>query len=152
MNYPDIDWQDWTLKTGNKYTNLHNNFLDMIDEHHLSQVIKDPTRGENTLDLFLTNNETFVTNNQTLPGISDHSAILAESRIRADKVQQSPHRIPMWNKMKAEDTEAFHEHILLEETKAGSADSLWEWFTARLEEGIKRYVPHRNAGKKDHHP
>ena len=42
MNYPDIDWQDRTLKTGNKYTNLHNNFLDMIDEHHLSQVIKDP--------------------------------------------------------------------------------------------------------------
>ena len=87
MNYPDIDWQDWTLKTGNKYTNLHNNFLDMIDEHHLSQVIKDPTRRENTLDLFLMNNETFVTNNQTLSGISDHSAILAESRIRADKVQ-----------------------------------------------------------------
>ena len=158
MNYPDIDWQDRTLKTGNKYTNLHNNFLDMIDEHHLSQVIKDPTRGENTLDLFLTNNETFVTNNQTLPGISDHSAILVESRIRADRVQQSPRRIPMWNKMKAEDTEAFCKHIkegwesLSEETKAGSADSLWEWFTARLEEGIKQYVPHRNAGKKDHHP
>ena len=94
MNYPDIDWQDRTLKTGNKYTNLHNNFLDMIDEHHLSQVIKDPTRGENTLDLFLTNNETFVTNNQTLPGISDHSAILVESRIRADKVQQSPAGFP----------------------------------------------------------
>ena len=46
MNYPDIDWQDRTLKTGNKYTNLHKNLLDMIDEHHLSQVIKDPTRGE----------------------------------------------------------------------------------------------------------
>ena len=158
MNYPDIDWQDRTLKTGNKYTNLHNNFLDMIDEHHLSQVIKDPTRGENTLDLFLTNNETFVTNNQTLPGISDHSAILVESRIGADRVQQSPRRIPMWNKMKAEDTEAFRKHIkegwesLSEETKAGSADSLWEWFTARLEEGIKQYVPHCNAGKKDHHP
>ena len=102
-----------------------------------------PYQRGNTLDLFLTNNETFVTNNQTPPGISDHSVILVESRIRVDKVQQSPHRIPIWNKMKAEDTEAFREHTkegwesLAEETKAGSADSLWEWFTARLEERHK---------------
>ena len=143
------DTQDWK-----QVHQPHNNFLDMIDEYHLSQVIKDPTRGENTLDLFLTNSDTFVTNNQTLPGISEHSAILVESRIRSDKVQQSPRRIPMRNKMKAEDTEAFREHTregwdsLSEETKAGSADSLWKWFTARLEEEIKQYVPNRNVGKK----
>ena len=45
-----IDWQDWTLKTDNKYTNLQNKFQDMIDKQ-LSQAFNDPTRSKNTPNL-----------------------------------------------------------------------------------------------------
>ena len=143
MNFPYINWENHTLKPNHKYANLHNSFMDMLDEHHMCQTIKEPTRGENTLDLFLTNNESLVNNCQVTPGISDHSAVLVESRVRINMGKQRPRQIPMWNKMKPEDSEAFRKYMkegwesISDETKQGSADTLWKWLTSRLEEGIK---------------
>ena len=158
MNFPYINWENHTLKLNHKYANLHNSFMDMLDKHHMCQTIMEPTRGENTLDLFLTNNESLVNNCQVTPGISDHSAVLVESRVRTNIGKQKPRLIPMWNKMKPEDSKAFRKYMkegwesISDETKQGSADTLWNWLTSRLEEGIKKYVPHRAAGKKDRHP
>ena len=155
--YAFISWENQTLKPNHKYANL-NSFMDMLDEHHMCQTIKEPTRGENTLDLFLTNNESLVNNCQVTPGISDHSAVLVESRVRTNMGKQKPRQIPMWNKMKPEDSEAFRKYVkegwesISDETKQGSADTLWNWLTSRLEEGIKNMYLTELLAKKDRRP
>ena len=60
FNLPEIDWKDRSIRTGAKFRDRHQEFLDTLDEASLSQMVRDPTRGGNVLDLFLTNNDTLV--------------------------------------------------------------------------------------------
>ena len=119
-------------------------------------MVYTPTREDNILDLFLTNNPSLVSNVQSIPGISDHSAVLADLEIKGSSNNQKPTKIPLWNK-----TECYLEkfsnyitsqwNIIKPEIKA-DPESLWNWFRKTMDHGIKEFVPHRNAGKKDRHP
>jgi len=44
-------------------------FGEMMSDHGLEQIVKDPTRGANTLDLVLTNNPTSILKKQVIPRI-----------------------------------------------------------------------------------
>ena len=46
-----------------------------MNEYLLSQMVKEPKRGENTLDLFMTTNPTLVNSITTIPGLSDHDIV-----------------------------------------------------------------------------
>ncbi|MCS5551353.1 MAG: hypothetical protein NZ811_07535, partial [Gammaproteobacteria bacterium] len=46
---------------------------------------EEPTRGENTLDLIITNNPSRFTRVETIPGISDHEIVFSELDIRVKK-------------------------------------------------------------------
>ena len=54
--------------------------LEIIDDHDLSQHVKDPTRTDrniqNILDLILSNNSNIIENVSVVPGISDHDIVL----------------------------------------------------------------------------
>ena len=55
FNFPDWGWITTTLKPKSSYPRLHLDLLNMLNDNGLEQLVKDPTRGVNTLDLFLTN-------------------------------------------------------------------------------------------------
>ena len=55
FNLPGINWDNKSIKTGTQYVGIHNKFLDIIDDLGLSQMVVTPTRGNNTLDLIVTN-------------------------------------------------------------------------------------------------
>ena len=50
LNLPCIDWNFYT--SGSSLSNI---FLDFILEFGFTQLVDFPTRGQNTLDVFLTN-------------------------------------------------------------------------------------------------
>ena len=49
---------------------------DIMEDHGLSQHVTCPTRGDNILDLLLTNKPNFTIQSQVIPGISDHDVPL----------------------------------------------------------------------------
>ena len=49
--------------------------------HSLSQSQREPNRGDNVLDLFITNKPSITKSCVSLPGRSDHSAVVAETVI-----------------------------------------------------------------------
>ena len=51
FNLPGWDWKNNTLKPNTAYSNIHHNFTDILDDHGLNQVVVEPTRGLNVLDL-----------------------------------------------------------------------------------------------------
>ena len=53
FNAPDLKWNG--LKLTNSSFNSEQ-LLEIIDEHGLTQLVKEPTRDDNILDLVLTNN------------------------------------------------------------------------------------------------
>ena len=49
--------------------------LEIVNDFGMEQVVLEPTRGKNTLDLFFTTNPTLVEKVTMTPGMSDHDSI-----------------------------------------------------------------------------
>jgi hypothetical protein len=56
FNLPGWNWKTQTLKSNSTYVNNHYKFTNILDDNGLVQIVEQPTRGENTLDLVITNN------------------------------------------------------------------------------------------------
>ena len=66
LNYPGIDWIDKTVKPACRYPVLHQDFIDSLDDHGFQEMVTEPIRGVNTLDLFMTNNPTHINKAQVV--------------------------------------------------------------------------------------
>ena len=81
FNFPQIDWNTGATRWAGKSAEEKRRALHLLDwsEHFcLTQVIEEPTRGDNVLDLILTNNTDMILSSAvTDPGISDHRVIVA---------------------------------------------------------------------------
>ena len=101
FNLPGWDWNTMTLKPWPRTpsTRLHHDFLSMVYDNGLEQLVKEPTREENTLDLFLTRNcPQLVPRVEVVPGISDHSIPYCEISTSARRKKQTQRQIPLYNK------------------------------------------------------
>ena len=72
FNLPGWDWKGKHVKSDCNHRALHYKFGDILDDHNLVQMIEEPTRGKNTLDLIITNSPSKVISTEVIPGISDH--------------------------------------------------------------------------------
>lgn len=68
FNFPGWDWKNKTLKTC-PFPTLHHQFGDLLDDKGLIQMVEEPTRSQNILDLVITNNPSRVRQVKVLPGI-----------------------------------------------------------------------------------
>ena len=55
FNFPEWDWKAESIKAGAAYTGLHHRFSEIINIIGLVQIVEEPTRKDNTLNLILTN-------------------------------------------------------------------------------------------------
>ena len=67
MNFPGYDWENGCLKPNCNYPTLTYQFVDLLDDLSLTQLVTRPTRGNNTLDLVITNNPSLVTACRVIP-------------------------------------------------------------------------------------
>jgi hypothetical protein len=156
FNYPGADWKDKTLKPGCKLPGLHQDFMNFLDDQGLEQLVQEPTRGENTLDLCITNNPTNINRTNVIPGISDHEAVTLEGDLTPIKYNQKKRQIPLYKKANWEGLRKhmsdFQKTWTREYTDSQSTNTLWESFKTSLQEGIKQNIPHKTAKAKDGNP
>ena len=67
-----------------------------MQNHPLVQKQKQPTRNENNLDLFLTNNESLVKSTSIIPVICDHEIVIIDSIIRPKIAKAAKRKIYKW--------------------------------------------------------
>lgn len=79
FNMPKLDWSNITPTSDCKLQSHYRDFINILFDNNLTQVVKDPTRENHILDLFLTNNPSIVNRANVIPGISDHDAVLVNS-------------------------------------------------------------------------
>ena len=63
LNYPKLDWDKDDvpyIKAGCAHTKLYDSFIETMSDFNFSQMVREPTRQGNILDLFLTTNHTLV--------------------------------------------------------------------------------------------
>ena len=63
-----------------------------IDNIGPVQIVEEPKRKYNALDLILTNRPNKVLRFDVLPGVSDHDIVLTEQDMRPVKQKQKPHQ------------------------------------------------------------
>ena len=64
----------------------------------LTQMVSDPTREGNVLDLFLTNSPTLVESVNVTTGISDHDVVVADVKIRPNIQKLKPRIVHLYSK------------------------------------------------------
>ena len=92
LNFPIIDWQMETADGGTQENQVQaNDFLQFAQEQCLQQYIEEPTRKNNILDVFLTNNDQLTRQNLiiiTETSMSDHNIIQIETNIKIVEEKQ----------------------------------------------------------------
>ena len=73
-------------------------FLNFLQEYGFTQIVKFPTRGYNTLDIFATNRPSLVGSCKPVPGISDHEAVMIFSSLKVDLQPIPKRRIYNWSR------------------------------------------------------
>lgn len=90
FNFPDIQWDDTTIYGGTTEDRLQaNSLFTMMESLMLKQIIRIPTRGNNILDLFLTNDEDLKSDVRDEDiDILDHRLMVVETTLNTKKRPQ----------------------------------------------------------------
>ena len=73
--------------------------IGMTNDFGLEQVVREPTRIDNILDLLFTSNPTLVERSYVVPGISDHDGIpIVTISCKPRIIKQVPRKIYMYHK------------------------------------------------------
>ena len=72
---------------------LQEKLIEVISEARLQQMQREPTRGQNLLDLFCCNKPSLVKACISIPGISDHSIVLADCDLKATINKKPPRKV-----------------------------------------------------------
>ena len=123
LNLPDIVWPACSV-TGKQYPcPLSERFLKMLNTCGLEQIVRETTRQNKTLNLFLTNRPTLVNRCSTNPGLGDHETVCTNTSVKANIARSVKRKILLWNKANQSalesDCKAFQQNFL----KTYKADS-----------------------------
>ncbi len=117
----------------------------MTANFSLEQLVTFPTRGNNTLDLFFTNNSSLVDSISALPGISDHEIVHVLANLSPHRSQKPPRKIYQFHKTNEEGMAShltdLRDKITTMFTNKASTDQLWTTFRQGLEQAMHQFVP-----------
>ena len=142
FNAPDLKW-NYPEPTNCSLNSERR--LEIIDEHGLTQLKKEPTRDDNILDLVLTNNVNIINNVRVILGISDHDMVLFEVNLACRRKKPVRHKIYMGKKS---DTTRIKKELQdfandFEDMKKESVDAKWNMFQHRLTGIMDSCIPHK---------
>ena len=100
FNLPKLSWPENSpeMKPDCSYKQVYEYFLSTIADYNLTQVVTEPTRQDNVLDLFLTTNPTLINKVNCSPGLGDHDIVSAEAMLKPTLQKQKPRKVLLFGK------------------------------------------------------
>ncbi|XP_076448236.1 uncharacterized protein LOC143284959 [Babylonia areolata] len=145
FNLPGWHWPTKTLKKGCPKPEIHRQFMHAIDDVGWEQMVMEPTEGNNTMDLFLTNHPNLVPRTETLPGIADHDTVYMEMQIHPPKKRQPQRLIPIYTEECEEPlkeaAQKVNDHIMTTFDERSSVEEVWSEIRNWPEPGLLRPRP-----------
>ena len=112
---------------------------------------REPTRGQNLLDLFCCNKPSLVKSITSIPGISDHNIVLADCKLKPSIITKPQRKIYQWSKADwrslREQTVVFTEDFLASATTR-SVNENYIKFRTYLEEVMENEIPSKLSSKR----
>ena len=122
---------------------------------HLKQMQRQPTRLNNTLDLWLTNKPSLVKQCNSIPGISDHDIVLTESDFKAKINKKAPHKIHLWAKADWDNmrskTHIFSNNFL-DKFNSRTVEQNYQAFSNHIKKVIIEHVPSKMTSSRTNLP
>ena len=131
------------LKNNTPYVELHRAFSESLMQYELKQLVTEPTRCGNTLDLMITNIASRIVRTSVIAGISDHDIPLVDLSLILLKKYQVPRMIKLYNRTNWMQLNSFLE-IEIEKIMAhqrAPTDQLW----ASFKSAILEIFPHKES-------
>ena len=149
FNLPSISWIDGTgqISPNPTYgTDVNQSLLESVNEFGLDQLVTEPTRGENILDLIFSSHPESVTNLEIIPGISDHEAVYCE--LMLNNKQESDdivHPIFLYDRgnmtQLRSDISTFQAEFLSSDPYSNSVQENWDKFKQAINNAITTNIP-----------
>ena len=111
-------------------------------------MVTTPTRGNNILDLYLTNSHSLVKTVNIVPGILDHDIVVVESDLRPRINKPKPRNIFKYSqadmvKVKQE-LKSFSDKFI-KDYSCKSVNENWEMFCNKITDTINTHVPSKRS-------
>ena len=98
FNARGIGWETGLVPDDSPNILLKEKLIEFISEARLQQMQREQTRGENLLDLFCFNKPSLVKACISIPGISDHSIVIADCDLNSTINNKPPRKVYQWSK------------------------------------------------------
>jgi hypothetical protein len=144
FNYPGLNWNSFEADQ------VATPFLEWMLIKGLTQHVLFPTRGNNILDLLLTNEPEMVQKCEpygTL-GDSDHIMIRAEVCIETERAINEPEVLD-FKKMKLKKLKTIFRNTNWEELLVGSTEECWDKFMRAYNQAVLECIPRRKRIKRN---
>ena len=150
FNCPKINWTSLTCPENDKTST---NLLDLTKDFHLHQSVREPTRGKNILELFLTTNPSLIESTHSIPGISDHDSIpLLNININLPRNIPPPYKVFKYHKAEwkhiDQELQDLGNKIQNQAPLTDSPEPLWDLFKHSLQEIMNQFIPFKYSSKR----
>ena len=114
---------------------------------------REPTRGQNLLDLFCCNKPSLVKSITSIPGFSDHNIVLADCKLKPSIITKPQRKIYQWSKAdwhslrEQTETVVFAEDFLASATTRSVNENYFK-FRTYLEEVMENKIPSKLSSKR----
>lgn len=154
FNFGEIDWETETVEAG-KSKITPEKLIRILRDHHLTQLQREPTRGDRVLDLMCTNKPSLTKSITTIPWEADHNAIVSDCDVKPMHMKRKPRRIHIYSKAKWTnmrcDTKAFVDSYVTE-IRHNTIDENWNKLKSHIVTMIDKHVPSKMTSKRQHLP
>jgi len=155
FNLGDINWTSETVSSTADEKAGSERLIKTLRDHHLTQLQHEPTREHRTLDLLCTNKPSLVKCITTIPGISDHDALVADCDVKPVYQKKNSRLIHLfsranWEKMR-EATYTFAPTFLAA-CKERSVEENWTATKNHITNIMKQHIPTKMTSSRQHNP
>ena len=145
FNCPDINWNTNTVPTRASDRQVQEELVDLSIESQLTQIHDQPTRLNNMIDLIFVSNPSLVKFSVSIPGCSDHDAVVSDLDTHPRRVKEKPMKSYLFSKAKWEDIsselEPLADMIASMKRKGAHINTMWEAFKASIMSAVEKHVP-----------
>ena len=156
FNCANIDWNTATKSPGAPDHQIQQDLIDLTAAAQVTQIHDEPTRGDNTLDLVLTTNPSLLKSTASVPGISDHEAVVTDFDTQPQRARSKPGRRYPYSRANLENLNAeignITERIMKMDEEGNNIDIMWNEFKTLLLSAIEGNIPSHTQRRNNRYP
>ena len=150
LNLPQADWD---TMISNKASQP---LMDSISALSLTQVVDFPTRGDNLLDVVLTNRPSLLASCICEPGISDHDIVHAVTQVTPLRPRPVRRKIYLWSKANvniiASDCSTLSDEITDRYNYQSDVEEIWSTLKHGILHSLEKNVPSKLSSSRHNKP